>query len=436
MTRQSSVGILPVVCLIVFLCAASHSAASGWHFHFGGVSTPTGAAAVDAKDLYTTARGFGFEPGATVIDQQGCCTGDHPFYFSVAVPEGNYRVTVTLGDPDGESDNTVRAEARRLMVEHVATKKGELAQRTFMVNVRRPEISGGGAVKLRLQARSSVTWDDKLTLEFNGTRPAVDAIELQPSSDVITVFIASDSTVTDQEKEPYTGWGQMLPRFFDSTVSVANYAESGRALYSFRSEHRLDKILSQAKKQDYVLIQFGHNDQKDKRPGAGAFTTFKKDLEQYVEAIRKHDATPILVTPMYRRRFDAVGKLQETLGDYPAAVREVATEQNVTLIDLHAMSGMLFQTLGAQGTLKAFVHFPANTFPGQSEPLADNTHFTSYGAYELARCVVEGIRSSDLPLKQHLAGDIGPFDPAHPDPVGEWKLPASPLSPAETPEGN
>jgi lysophospholipase L1-like esterase len=264
----------------------------------------------------------------------------------------------------------------------------------------------------------------------------VDAVDIQPAPDAITVFIAGDSTVTDQAQEPYTGWGQMLPRFFDSEVSVANYAESGRALYSFRSEHRLDKILSLAKKGDYALIQFGHNDQKDKRPGSGAFTTYKKDLEQYVEAIRKSDATPILVTPMYRRRFDAVGKLQESLGDYPAAVRQVATEQNVTLIDLHAMSGMLFQTMGPQGTLKAFVHYPANTFPGQTEPLADNTHFNSYGAYELARCVVEGIRSAGLPLSKHLAGDVGQFDPAHPDPVAAWKLPASPLSPAEKPEGN
>ena len=228
----------------------------------------------------------------------------------------------------------------------------------------------------------------------------------------------------------------MLPRFFDPAVSVANYAESGRALYSFRSERRLDKILSLARKGDYVLIQFGHNDQKDKRAGAGAFTTYKKDLEQYVDAIRRCDATPILVTPMYRRRFDADGKLQESLGDFPAAVRKVAAEQKVMLIDLHAMSGMLFQTLGVEGTLKAFVHYPANTFPGQNRPLADDTHFTSYGAYELARCVIEAIRTGDLPLAKHLAGDVGPFDPSHPDPVTQWRLPLSPLSPAERPEGS
>ena len=429
-------GLLSLMSLFSARAPASKPAAGDWHFQFGSGSAPAGTIAARANNIYTPAAGFGFEPGTTIADQQGCCTSDHPFFFSVAVPEGNYRVTVTFGDASGESDNTVRAEARRLMVEHVATKKGERTQRTFTVNVRRPAIAGGGAVAVHLRAASSLTWDDKLTLEFNSARPAIDAVDIEPAPDAIVVFIAGDSTVTDQEQEPYTGWGQMLPRFFDPAVSVANYAESGRALYSFRSERRLDKILSLARKGDYVLIQFGHNDQKDKRAGAGAFTTYKKDLEQYVDAIRRCDATPILVTPMYRRRFDADGKLQESLGDFPAAVRKVAAEQKVMLIDLHAMSGMLFQTLGVEGTLKAFVHYPANTFPGQNRPLADDTHFTSYGAYELARCVIEAIRTGDLPLAKHLAGDVGPFDPSHPDPVTQWRLPLSPLSPAERPEGS
>jgi lysophospholipase L1-like esterase len=430
---------LRVLCLTSLISArapASKPTTGDWHFRYGSSTAPAGVISVRANDLYTASAGFGFEPGAAIIDQKDCCTSGHPFFFSAAVPEGNYHVTVTLGDASEESDNTIRAEARRLMVENVATKKGQLMERTFTVNVRRPEIAGGGAVAIHLRAASSFTWDDKLTLEFNGSQPAIDAIDIEPAPDAIVIFIAGDSTVTDQENEPYTGWGQMLPRFFDPAVSVANYAESGRALYSFRSERRLEKILSLAKKGDYVLIQFGHNDQKDKRPGAGAFTTYKKDLEQYVDAIRRRDATPVLVTPMYRRRFDKDGKLQESLGDYPAAVRKVAAEQKVMLIDLHEMSGMLFQTLGPQETLKAFVHYPANTFPGQTKALADDTHFTSYGAYELARCVIEAIRTSDLPLRKHLAGDVNPFDPSKPDPVAAWKLPSSPLSPAERPEGS
>ncbi len=353
----------------------------------------------------------------------------------MAVPAGNYRVTVTMGDAAAGSDNTIRAEARRLMVEHVVTKKGEVVARTFTVHVHRPKIEGSGN-SVQLRGSPGLDWDDKLTLEFNGTRPAIDAVAIEPVQGATVVFIAGDSTVTDQAAEPYTGWGQVLPCFFDATVSVANYAESGRALYSFKSEHRLDKILGEAKKGDYVLIQFGHNDQKDKRPGAGAFTTYKKELEEYVVAIRERGATPIVVTPMYRRRFDGAGKLEESLGDYPAAARQVATEQKVLLVDLHEMSGRLFQALGPQGTLQAFVHYPANTFPGQTAPLADNTHFNSYGAFELARCVVEAIRGSGCPLSKHVAADVTPFDPSHPDPVEQWKLPPSPAVAAQRPEGS
>jgi lysophospholipase L1-like esterase len=415
---------------------ADQAPPSTWHFHFGSGAAPAGAAAVHAANLYPADRGYGFEPGAAVTELPGCCTSEHPFFFSVAIPEGNYRITVTLGSKENDSENTIRAESRRLMLEHAATKKGETIRRTFTVNVRRPAIPGGKPVSVNLRETASLNWDDKLTLEFNGARPAIDAIDIEAAPDAIVVFIAGDSTVTDQAEEPWAAWGQMLPRFFTPAVSVANHAESGRALYSFRSERRLEKILSQVKKGDFVLIQFGHNDQKDKRPGAGAFTTYKNDLEEYIADIRAHGATPILVTPMYRRRFNAAGILQESLGDYPAAVRQVAQEQQAMLIDLHAMSGKFFQALGPQGTLAAFVHYPAGTFPGQTKALADDTHFNSYGAYELARCVVEAIRSSDSPLAKQLAPDVRPFDPSMPDAAADWKLPPSPARESQRPEGN
>lgn len=425
--------------LLLFASARAFAAtpdATSWHFQFGASTAPASATAVHPNDVYSAARGYGFEPGGTVAEHPDCCTSEHPFFFSVTLPEGNYRVIVTLGNAAGESDNTIRAESRRLMVEEAATKKGETTRRTFTVNVRRPVIPDSKPVSLNLRETSSLNWDDKLTLEFNGTAPAVDAIDIEPAPDAIVVFLAGDSTVTDQPEEPWAAWGQMLPRFFTPAVSVANHAESGRALYSFRSERRLAKILSQARKGDFVLIQFGHNDQKDKHPGAGAFTTFKKELEEYVSDIRAAGATPILVTPMYRRRFNAAGMLQESLGDYPAAMQKVADEQHVMLIDLHAMSGKFFQALGPQGTLSAFVHYPAGTFPGQTKALADDTHFNSYGAYELARCVVEAIRTSDSPLAKLLAPDVRPFDPSMPDAVADWKLPRSPARPSQKPEGS
>jgi lysophospholipase L1-like esterase len=361
---------------------------------------------------------------------------DSPNRFFAHLPEGNYLVRVTLGDKTQDSDTTVKAEARRLMLESVKTAAGQTVTREFVVNIRQASIAGGDRVKLNDRELGGPSWDDKLTLEFVGPKVHVVSVDVEPAKDVTTVYIAGDSTVCDQGNEPWAAWGQVLPRFFKPTVAVANYAESGRALYSFRSEKRLDKILSVIKGGDYLFIQFGHNDQKDKSPGAGAFTSYKRKLEEYVAATRAKGATPVLVTPMYRRRFDG-GKLQESLGDYPAAVRKVAEEQKVALIDLHEMSGKLFGAMGEEGTKKAFVFFPANSFPGQKEELKDNTHFNAYGAYELARCVVEGLRTSGLPLAKQLADDVTPFDPSRPDAPESVKIPASLPPPSVTkPEGN
>jgi lysophospholipase L1-like esterase len=249
------------------------------------------------------------------------------------------------------------------------------------------------------------------------------------------VFIAGDSTVTDQMNEPWAGWGQMLPRFFKPSVAVANHAESGRALRSFRSEKRLDKILEQIKPGDFLFIQFGHNDMKEKGEGVGPFTSYKADMKQYVAEARKRGATPVIVTSMHRRRFGSDGKIENTFGDYIEAARQAAAEDKVALIDLNAMSKTLYEAWGTHQSKKAFVHYAAGTFPGQDKPLRDDTHFNAYGAYEIARCVVEGIRTSDLPLKQMLAADVTPFDPKHPDPIEGWGLPAGPLRASAVPEG-
>jgi lysophospholipase L1-like esterase len=225
----------------------------------------------------------------------------------------------------------------------------------------------------------------------------------------------------------------MLPSFFGSKIAIANEAESGETIRSFVSEHRLEKIMSTMRTGDYLMIQFGHNDQK---PGAGyvpAATDFKTYLLQYIGETQAHGSTPILVTPMHRRDFDAEGKIVQTLGDYPEAMREVAKQKGLALIDLNALSKTLFEALGEEGTLHAFVHFPANTFPDQPEALADNTHFTSYGAYELARTIVQSMRDEKLPLARYLRPGIGHFDPLHPEAFSNWTLPSSPSYSTETP---
>jgi hypothetical protein len=168
-----------------------------------------------------------------------------PFYLSVRVPEeGNYRVTVTLGDREAPSVTTIKAELRRLMVEKAETRAGEFVTRTFIVNTRTPRFSGGEVrLKDREKTSEAWAWDDRITLEFANTHPAVSGIEIE-KADVPTLYIAGDSTSTDQGREPFNSWGQMLPRFFRPEIAVANHGESGESLRSFIGERRLAKLMS------------------------------------------------------------------------------------------------------------------------------------------------------------------------------------------------
>ncbi len=320
------------------------------------------------------------------------------------------------------------------MLLSVAAEARQTVMRSFGVNVRTPHIEGGKEVHLKPREIGSLDWDGKLTLEFIGKSPSVRSIWVKKVDDVPTVYLAGDSTVVDQDKEPWAAWGQMLPRFFNGSISVSNQAESGETIRSFETENRFAKIASTIKRGDYLFMQFAHNDQK---PGSGfvSILDYKGLLLKYIELARAKGATPVLVTSMNRRNFDAEGKIVMTLGDYPEATREVAKEQKLALIDLNAMSRTLFEAMGPAGTLKAFVHFPANTFPDQAEELKDNTHFTDYGAYELARCVVKGIRESGLPLASAVVNDEMRFDPAQPDDPTGLVLPQDPQVSTATPYG-
>ena len=349
----------------------------------------------------------------------GFCTADQPFYFSVAVPEGNYRVTATLGDAAGESTTTVKAELRRLMLERVTTASGKFETRTFVVNVRTPKIAGGGEVRLKDRERvaESWAWDEKLTLEFGDARPCVCAVEVAPAEDVPIVFLLGDSTVCDQPREPYAAWGQMLPRFFGPGVAVANHAESGESLRSSLAAKRLDKVLAGMRPGDYLFLQFGHNDMK-----SATAADYKADLGRFAAEARKKGGQAVLVTPMNRRTFQG-DKVVNSLKDFPDAVRELAKEEGLPLIDLHAMSRTLYEALGSE---KSGVLFKAG----------DATHHSDYGAYELARCVVEEIRRNKLGLAKLLADDATAFDPARPDPFDHFRLPAGPPGTTDKPEGD
>ena len=407
------------------------------------------ASAAPASERLTAQRAFlqdgsGFDLGtAATIFGHGACTSAQPFFLSFPATDGIYRITLVLGGPKASSV-TVRAESRRLLVNQLHVPAGGTHTEQFLVQVRTPEIAssttqasagnGAAAESVRLKPREvgALDWDRKLTLEFNGEAPSVRSVSVVPVQDAPTLYLAGDSTVVDQDKEPYAAWGQMLPAFFGPGLAIANEAESGETIRSFVGERRLAKILSTIRPGDFLMIQFAHNDQK---PGKGfvPIADYKAALVNYIQQARAHGATPLIVTSMNRRNFDAENHIVQTLGEYPQAARDVAAQLGVELVDLNAMSQTLFEAMGPQATLHAFVHFPANTFPNQPEALADDTHFTSYGALELAKCVVEALRMAHSPLAKHLRADVPPFDPHTPDPFSNFTLPRSPSVDATKP---
>jgi lysophospholipase L1-like esterase len=260
----------------------------------------------------------------------------------------------------------------------------------------------------------------------------VEEIDIAKADDQITLYLCGNSTVVDQDDEPWASWGQMIPRFFKPGVAIADQAESGLTLASFKGSHRLDKVFSVCKPGDYLFVEFGHNDQKEKGPNDGAWKSYTETFKYYIEEAKKRGMIPVVVTSTSRRAFSDSGKVTNTLGDFPAAARKVALDEGVAMIDVNAMTADFYNALGKEKSTKAFVHYPPNTWPGQGDKaLADNTHFNPYGAYEIAKMVIEGIKKNHLGIEKYIIDSPG-FDPSHPDDVDTFKLPISPPSPVMT----
>lgn len=422
--------ILKIGLLSFFLANTAY--AQNYQFDFSGKKkAERGIVTISSDSIYPCKGGYGYDflPAPSK-------NGNSPFFFSVDVPDGNYLVTVTLGSKQKAGTTTVRAESRRLFLENISTRKGEFLTFRFTVNKRNTIIGNGEKVQIKEREKNKLNWDDKLTFEFNGDVTCVSSLKIERTDDVLTVFLAGNSTVVDQDNEPWASWGQMIPRFFDEHVCFANYAESGERADTFIKAGRLKKALTQMKKGDYMFIEFGHNDQKLKGPGKGAYYYFATNLKYFVDVVREKGGIPVFVTPTQRRSFDEAGKIRETHEDYPDAMRWVAQREGVPVIELHDMTRTLYETMGVEASKKAFVHYPAGTYPHQTKDLADNTHFNPYGAYEIAKCVVEGIKELNLPWVQYLRKDYQAFNPAMPDEVKAFKWNESPFTEIEKPDGN
>lgn len=401
--------------------------AEEFKFYFGD-GIKEGYLTVNSSTLYDKDSSYGY-------DLIGSPADGEPYFFSVRLPEGNYRVTVVLGDQHSDTHTTIRSESRRLMLANAETKAGSMITRSFVVNIRNTNITADRSVKLKPREIGKLNWDDKLTLEINGKRPGLLEMVIE-KAEVPTLFLVGNSTVTDQDNEPWCGWGQMLPLFLNDRIAVANYAESGEAGNTFISAGRFAKIVTKMKKGDWLFIEFGHNDQKQKGADKGPFKSYTESLRQLITGTLEKGGIPVLVTPMHRRQFDENNKIINTLGDYPDAMRELAAQEQVALIDLNAMSKILYEAWGPERSKRAFVHYPAGTFPGQLEALADNTHFNAYGGYQLTKCIIKGIIDINLPISEYIREGFISFDLAHPDDPDNIDLSPTPFYSVTKPEGN
>ncbi len=359
---------------------------TSWRFDFGlSNEAADGYTRVTADTRYSEELGYGFLPHGQVtgkdrgeggpLNRDFCIPFDAA--FCVDVPDSLYTATITMGDAHLATCTTIRTGNGHIVCSELRTSAGLFAREMFSVHVRE------GRFKLR----------------FSGAAPRINALELTASPQQLALFLAGDSTVTDQDETgyPYAGWGQLLSMYLKHDVAVVNHAMSGRSSKSFIDEGRLAAIDAELKADDFLFIQFGHNDEKaDEARHTDPESTYPAYLRQYIVAARLKRAHPVLVTSVHRRFFEADGTLRDTHGPYLEAVRRLAAEEQVPLIDLAERSRALFEQLGDEETKNVFMWGAPGEFVNFPGGVQDNTHFQERGAMLLARIVAEEIRAQNI----------------------------------------
>lgn len=316
--------------------------------------------------------------------------------FSATYPldVGNYDVTFTFGDETKPTESWVKFEGRRIALEKITTKPGEKRKVAFTARVKGPIMKADAPT-------GEAPFPYALNLTVITSADAVAEPEIKKNESARVIYLCGDSTVTDQQGEPWGSWGQCLPIFFKEGAAVANFAKSGLHTTSFRKEGRLERILASLKAGDVVVIQFGHNDQKQKwlAPQDG----YKGELADYIAKIKEKGAEAVIISPMERLRFDRRSGAQQpkTLADYAQAAREVAEAGGVPFIDLNDASYKMYGALGAQNATRLFctatIEEQVRDYFGENSRvprknmrnIADKTHHSIYGAYVLAHYIAD-----------------------------------------------
>ncbi len=225
-----------------------------------------------------------------------------------------------------------------------------------------------------------------------------------------TIFLCGDSTMANKAPIdiPETGWGMVFPEYFTEAVRIENHAVNGRSTKSFRTLGHWKGVIDKVKAGDYVILQFGHNDQKkeDSLRYAAPQTDYKQNLKHFVEEIHKKGGNPILATPVNRRKFDDKGAFIDQHGDYPSVVRALAKELNLPLLDMHAKSQKVLEAHGVEGSKKMYMHYIGGFFPKFPKGIEDNTHFSRYGAEVMSSIAVECLFDIGHPLRNFIKKSV------------------------------
>jgi predicted peptidase/lysophospholipase L1-like esterase len=248
----------------------------------------------------------------------------------------------------------------------------------------------------------------------------------KPKPDKTTVYIVGDSLAANKDwhKYPLAGWGQILSHFFDQQVTIKNKAVDGATTHSFFKEGHWKPVIDSVQNGDYVLIEFGHNDEKVDLPGIGVqLPEYRANLLQIIKEVRAKAGIPVLLTPVSRRSFEN-GKFQDTHRAYADAIRGIGTENHVSIIDLEQKTEQLLRGLGDEGSKKMYNWVDsAAMYASYPKGVSDNTHLSITGAYQVAAYIARGIEANRLPVSKHIRNieqvrKLAPASPAfHSDPL-------------------
>ncbi len=233
-------------------------------------------------------------------------------------------------------------------------------------------------------------------------------INLHQNSFKPTIYLIGDSTMADKpdpiEVSPERGWGQLLPEFFNNDIALSNHALNGRSSESFITEGHWKEVFTKLKKGDYVIIQFGHNDEKFKDPKRYTIpsSSYYHNLEKFVLESREKGATPIIASSIVRRQFNEFGTLEDTHGLYPLVSRNVASDLKVPFIDLQFETENIVRDEGIEGSKKIYLHLAPGEYTKHPEGLEDNTHLSPYGAKLYAGLFVKELKKHKLLINQFI----------------------------------